>query len=512
MGSAEQFVSDRKHPNVPGTSARAKIMLPFRVLLVTTLWVLLFPLLVTIAMLRALFMRVRRGRPSQILRTGRYNAVHMPAPDLHYNCMHTYTAPLDEARLRKALVELCAEDGISEEKIDLKFFAEEPNDWPASGSHRVDHFIESTKSLGKEGYSMYDYGDDRQKRGDPEVVMRIHVWNGSAGKPTVAYYYGPANRWDGSSQFNFTKELMNRYVGNKPCKVFQEPELAEKSARLFDRASFLLFILQLPFALAKNLLMILWNAVRAASWAGGNGFGFKCVCMNFTLEGSELLYAGAKKMGVSPFAAFTHAAVKACTEVLGERPLSITQQASLQTRHYPLPEQSNRDLVGDWLVGPVQQIPSSYGLDDAQKGYEDFQFELDTVGPAVQRSIMAKAYGLMNSGAAVFQTMPMYNTWSHCFSRNLFMNNYGVRTMPDKSPFKTWNWNAPFWFGVNTINVNGATCTMVGSAFWGLEVVEALRDHMEGTLRGLMACADQRVEIPKYKHSSSRETLQGCGV
>ena len=29
-----------------------------------------------------------------------------------------------------------------------------------------------------------------------------------------------------------------------------------------------------------------------------------------------------------------------------------------------------------------------------------------------------------------------------------------------------WNWNAPMWLGVNTINVNGKTTTLIGSCLW----------------------------------------------
>ena len=66
------------------------------------------------------------------------------------------------------------------------------------------------------------------------------------------------------------------------------------------------------------------------------------------------------------------------------------------------------------------------------------------------------------------------------------MNNYGTRQMPKESPFDTWNWNAPMWLGVNTINVNGKTTTLVGSCMWGMDLVEDLRNHMEATLRGIM--------------------------
>merc|ERR1712216_519110 len=90
---------------------------------------------------------------------------------------------------------------------------------------------------------------------------------------------------------------------------------------------------------------------------------------------------------------------------------------------------------------------------------------------------------------AGFQIMPTYNEGHHCLDRHIFMNNYGVRKMPEGSNFVAWNWNAPLWFGINTINVDGCTTTLVGSSFWGIDVVEKLRDNMEKTLREVMSKA-----------------------
>ena len=55
-------------------------------------------------------------------------------------------------------------------------------------------------------------------------------------------------------------------------------------------------------------------------------------------------------------------------------------------------------------------------------------------------------------------------------------------------------------WGVNTINVNGQTMTMVGSMLWGQEVVAAVRDHMEATLREIMKHApeDGSAKVPEY--------------
>jgi hypothetical protein len=188
---------------------------------------------------------------------------------------------------------------------------------------------------------------------------------------------------------------------------------------------------------------------------------------------------------------------------LGEKPLTITQQASLQSRYFPLKEQGNtRNLVGDWLFGPVQHVDGSkdYSLDDATAAYSDLRNELDNVGPAMRDSFWAKAYALVNSGSAGFELMPWYNDDMHVMDRCIFLNNYGVRTVPKESGFHTWNWNAPLWLGLNSINVNGCTTTMIGSAMFGREIVHALRDHIEATLREIMAKAPESsdVDIPTF--------------
>ena len=66
------------------------------------------------------------------------------------------------------------------------------------------------------------------------------------------------------------------------------------------------------------------------------------------------------------------------------------------------------------------------------------------------------------------------------------MNQYGMREMPTEVGFDTWSWNAPVWLGLNTINVNGKTSTLIGSMMFGYDLTCKLRDHMEITLREIM--------------------------
>lgn len=490
-----------KQLNVPGTSCQAKMLLPLRFLLVMVLWILFCPLLLIVAILRALYLRIVVGRPSQILKYGTYNANH--AAGMHYPCQQLYKEPLDEKRLREALESLCPEDGIEKDDFYLKFMDEEPNDWPSTNSWDIDHFIESNKSPDQKRHYM-DFDGDAGKRGDPpKALIKIFVWNGKPGKPTVMWYFGSAMKWDGSSNFNFVKELMNRYMGNPPNKVFQKPEISPQAAAKFDEPSFICFLLKMPFNVSRNMFAVIWNVVLAAKWAGGNGFGPRITAMNFTKEESARLYAGCKKQGATPFAALTYAGVKAAKDVLKESPLCLTQQASLQTRHFPVTGQDHRDFVGDWLFGPNQWVSQEYGLKEAMVGYKQLQSEMEEIGPLMQETIMAKAYGLFNSGAAMFQAPPTYNLYPHCLNRCIFMNNYGIRKMPEGSPFHTWNWNAPMWLGINTINVDECTTTLIGSAFWGQDVVDALRDSIEATLRGIMETADASVSVPIYKAPKS---------
>ena len=51
------------------------------------------------------------------------------------------------------------------------------------------------------------------------VVLRL--WTGKPGQPTVVQFFLPGGGWDGSSNFNFMKELLARYHGEAPTAVFK---------------------------------------------------------------------------------------------------------------------------------------------------------------------------------------------------------------------------------------------------------------------------------------------------
>ena len=435
--------------SLPGATPLSYIMLPLRLVAVVVPFCVVCPVLIVAASLRAVYLKCVRGKPSDILKcviSGNHPASHLPSqpirrsvsimprirlwsrygtyppekgvnhkPDMHYPCQILLTKPLDAALLEKTLVKLCGEDGIEEESINVEVVEAEPADWPVGdegqGSYPINYYIKDCNPPSINGcetdqfiaWGMFPPPEANKWK------VKLRLWNGKPGKPTVLWYAGSGNGWDGSANFNFVKELLSRYIGNSPNNVYQRPELKAETIPKVDEGSFILFLFTIPFKTAGTLFMTLWNLVRAAKWAGGNGLGPRVVAMNFSKEESARLYAGAKAKGVSPFACFTYAGVKACGEVLQQQPKTICQQASLQTTHYPIPDASTRDLVGDWLFGPLQPVPTEYTLDDAQKAYGELKTEIRELGPATRKAFWAKAYGIFNCGAAGFECLPTYN-------------------------------------------------------------------------------------------------------
>lgn len=431
---------------------------------------LLVPLLSFASIARALYLRIVRGKASDILRArqGRYQA------GVFYGAQMVFAKPFDPSRLKEVFFEMVEEAGIDRAKARLDFEPEVPRPFPASGPAEADHYV--------------DKGTNWVKRGKDfkGTVLWLRVFTGKAGAPTVLQAGLPGGSWDGSSCFNFMKELVARCCGGARGDVFQGKRLTLRpaSARVLDQSSFLAFLLRLPRDVALNTWSLVWNLAGASRALGGPAASPEIALLNFDEADSARLEAGAETRGVKPYAALAFAAVDAYRAVLGVSPHCLVQQASLQTRHYD--PRLERNLVGDWLVGPIQHVPRDrYTLEDAQRGYERLVRDLDTLGEEVRRAFDAKAYGFLNGGAAVFEAPPTYGLDAKIWD-SVFFNNYGVRSVCPQAGFVSWNWAAPFKLGFNAIHANGKTCITLTSYVLGLETLRAVRDHAEATLRDLM--------------------------
>ena len=100
------------------------------------------------------------------------------------------------------------------------------------------------------------------------------------------------------------------------------------------------------------------------------------------------------------------------------------------------------------LVGPSARARGRrrYTLADAQLGYERLLADLESLGGSVGRAFEAKAYGLLNGGAAAFEAPPTYGDDFTIFS-SIFFNNYGRREIHPDAGCVGWNWGAPFKLG-----------------------------------------------------------------
>ncbi len=364
-----------------------------RIALSTTATALLVPLLSFASIARALYQRIVRGKASDILRArqGRYRA------GVFYGSQMVFAKPFDPSRLREVFFEMVEEAGIDRAKARLDFESEVPRPFPASGPSEADHYVEKGTNWVKRG---------KDFKG---TVLWLRVFNGKTAAPTVLQAGLPGGSWDGSSCFNFMKELVARYSGDLHGDIFQGKRLRLRpaSAQVLDQSSFISFLLRLPHDVALNTWSLVWNLAGASRASGGPGASPEIALLNFDETDSARLEAGAETRGVKPYAALAFAAVDAYRAVLGESPHCLVQQASLQTRHYE--PKLERNLVGDWLVGPIQHIPKDrYSLEDAQRGYERLVRDLDTLGGEARNAFDAKAYGLLNGGAAVFEAAPTY--------------------------------------------------------------------------------------------------------
>src|SRR4051812_18785921 len=441
-----------------------------RLLLSAATTVLLVPVLSLLAIARALYQRFFRGKASVIL----HSRQEPYRSGIFYRCQMVFAKPFDPVRFHKVFFEMIEEADIDPAKAHLSFEIQDPSSFPAGSAMEADHYIGLKKNWTTQGKHLR------------KTVLWIRVFNGQPGNPTVIQAGLPGNAWDGSSCFNFMKEVVARCSGESKGKVFQGKRLTlrPEAARLLDENSFSSFLARLAGSVARNTWSLVWNFVGAVRCLGGNGLGAETTLLNFNEADSARLAAGAQACGVKPFALLEFAAVSAYRAVLHKDPYCLLQQASLQSRHYE-PE-LERNLVGDWLIGMVQPLsPDSLSLEDAQKIYERLVRNLETLDEGIRRALDAKAYALVR-GAAVFQAAPTYGIVTKIWD-SIWFNNYGVRSICKQADFVSWNWAAPFGLGFNTIQVNGRTCISLSSSVLGLDTLRALRDHVETTLRHVMA-------------------------
>ncbi len=435
-------------------------LLPVRVALWAVLMVVLFPVMWLVALTYAIYARLVKGTAADILKSSLASSFKTGAS---YPCIFVFKKAFkDEARLTALWEELAQEVGMNPKMVDISFEKEIPKPFPKSGPVEADHFIDR-------GYNPF-------KRAFYVMKGRhsfIQVYNAKAqGQPTVMRCYFPGHTFDGTSCFNFGKELIARYYGERN-EVVVQTELVEEAAEALRSQSFAGFLLKMPLNIFRNTSDFTWMFATTMRVLGGPGMSMELAMVNLDEDDSSRLVAGLKRRGIKPFAGFIYTAFHAYKEAnYGAIPYSIVQQASMQSRSYaPAASQKisleqfrkDRRYIGDWLIGCLHHFKGrDFSREDAMDVYNALLENLnDMKGNAVEAA-MGKAYCPLG-GAAVYQFFPFLSQDIRVMD-GIFFNNYGIRDIHPEAELVSYNWGAPFRMGFNTLAVNGKICTCLASS------------------------------------------------
>ena len=464
--------------------------LPLRILTYSFV-MLLFTLLLPITFLRSLYRRFFVGLATDI----QHQKNPITGPSQGYSCQIVLKSPIHEPELFEEVVRQLAEEcSIHQKFVKVRYEKEKPfGHFPTTSAIPGDHYV-------AKGESFIDTTDVMGMGMAKNLAVLIRVWNNDEGKPTVLHCGLPGAHWDGTSCYNFTKEMLHRYVTKNNKKnynnIYQHGELKINSQvkQSLDNSSFWKFLFyQQPYGVLFNSHAMAWRLATSPSCWGGDGFfDIHVELLNLNEKLSKEFVIACKKLGYKPFAALVHSAVTAHNTVMPSRARRVIMQASMQSRAYE-PIIKERNIIGDWLVGPVQRLNTSieYTLKKSQDEYNKLIHEM-TYYPSegeVAQTFNAKAYGLMNHGAAGWEWLPCYGYDTGLCGPSVFFNNYGLRSMNENANVLTWNWVAPFYLGCNCVNVNGRTNIGFATGFIGGQNLKAIRNQMEINIQTLVARA-----------------------
>ena len=328
--------------------AMGSLLLLPRVLLYLFMMALFSLVLLPLCTLRALYRRCFVGKATSTNATEN----HITGPAIAYACQIVLSAPIDDPELfTSTIVELAQECHIDSKYVRVQYEQDKPyGDFPSENSISADHYVEK-------GRSFVETADVMGANVSKNLAVLIRVWNNEVGKPTVLHCGLPGAHWDGTSCFNFTKEMMHRYSNPtlKKNHIYKSGQLTLKKTvqASLDQSSFLYYLLvQSPYAILYNTHAMCWRLATVPQCLGGPGLHPHVQLLNLNEQQSEEITQAAKKLNVKPFVAFVHSAVTAHNHVMEERARRVVMQASMQTRGYE-PLIKERNVIGDWLVGTL---------------------------------------------------------------------------------------------------------------------------------------------------------------
>ena len=327
---------------------------------------------------------------------------------------------------------------------------------------------------------------------------------------TVMWLYLPGKKLDGTSCFNFMKEIVGRYYGVKNTNVTKSEDILKIKPDAYYELNNPIFIIRffllLPFMLFFNLSATMWEKTEAIhepqklQSSGEREMSF----LNLTAKESKDMCVAFRASSIPPSAGIIYMITNAYHRAVGNYPYGINIQVSLQTRSFT-PVVKERYFIGDWLVGPCYTVRSYtkellshmktrektyFSIEDAKSMYEKLIHDVETTTGKVREAFIAREYGVVKGGPAPFQNHEMYGDLNR-MSDSILFNNYGKRNMHMESKLVSWNWSGPGKLNCNTISVNGCTSITFASTLIGVDLLTKIRDDVKKMIKEYVSNTNQ---------------------
>lgn len=417
----------------------------------------------------------------------------------HYAAQFVFQYKFDVMTLRKALVDTGSNANIRQQHCFLSYEQNDSlNNFDGTMAQNSNHYVYN---------EIEDYNFKKDCKKWTGYKVALDGWySEKEGKVTSVFWlFLPGKPWDGTSCFNFMKEVVSRYFEEPNYYVYNGYSF-KWNKQIQNTLNHPYYVLKHVFSIPKNIYLNnlctqLQTEISKKKKMGVMGDREMCF-LNLTKEYSTSLTNALKKVelqddsfskkGLPPLSAILYAVVSSYHSVLDEYPVGVAIQASLLSYCFDKEEEqqidkiNNRFYIGDWLIGTFYQIRKEAEKQPIKmmfmkKLYYKLVNELKSGTGAVRDAFLARTYSIVKGGPAPFQNEKTYSGYNELNDSILF-NNYGLREInPNCNPI-SWNWTGPGKLCCNTINLNGQTSITFASTLLTIEEIKSIRDKTKEIL------------------------------
>lgn len=418
----------------------------------------------------------------------------------HYAAQMLFGYKFDSEKLRQKIIEVSKLFDIDESEIYFSNKKDSSLNFYDSNEMELDsnHYIYKDDEN-------YSFKKDSAKFSDYKLA--IESWynesDNSEKEVTLMWLYLPGKPWDGTSCFNFMKEIINRYFDKRNdfiCCGYNYCWNNNIKNNLNNWFYVIRHAILSPINVYYNNI-ISDKQIKLSKDSNKYNNDREMCFLNLSKEYTSKLVSKVKKIqidnekGVPPMAVILYAIILSYYRNLNEFPKGIIVQASLlsycfDTNKSNIPNRiNNRYFVGDWLIGVFYEIReklkkngSEVSLLFMKKLYQNLHHELKTGTGSVRDSFLARTYSInKGDGLVDFQKSETY-TGENYLNDSLMFNNYGLRYMDERSNPICWNWTGPGKLNCNCLSINDQTCMTFASTLLSINEIKKIRSDVKEIL------------------------------